>query len=555
MPKLTIRSGPRSGRKYSFERSAVVGRGPMADLRLDNPTVSRRHAMLTWENDECFVSDLDSENGTWVNNQRLVEPTRLNDGDRLNFGTVEVQFGLGRRKAASPLDTFVRVIEREDDADASRVVMTMAPESAQSQELAVSGRAELLETMSRRLAFLNETSQFIASTFDENAVLTHVLDHLFRTMPAADRAFVMVWDPEEEKLEPRAARNRSGEVEEIAASRTLLDEVMRKREGVLVVESTSDTIYREAASMHALQIRSAICVPMLCRDELYGVLQIDSATPVASFKKTDMALVMAVASQIAMFLANSRLHERLVDRELLERDMMLARRIQMQFLPQKLPRLADYEFAIDYSPALAVGGDLYHFLELGGGLAIAVGDVSGKGVSAALYAARLGSELRYQSVGQARPSTILSRLNAAMSRDSEAGMFVTLALLVLETDGDVLTLASAGHLEPLVRSGDGTVGMIGETGDPPLGLDADTRFRESSYRLEPDDIVVLYSDGISEAENTDRELFGMDRLRAAVARGTTAEEVLSEVLSDVKRFVGNAPQSDDITLLCVRRTR
>ena len=248
------------------------------------------------------------------------------------------------------------------------------------------------------------------------------------------------------------------------------------------------------------------------------------------------------------------MHRRLLKRELLERDMMLARKIQQGSLPRQTPQIDGHTFSVAYSPALAVGGDLYDFLDLGDGrLAIVIGDASGKGVSAALYVARLSSELRYQSARSTDPVEILQRVNEAMTAEDDAGMFATLALLVLDPASGEIELVSAGHSLPLVCSRVGDIAEIGKTGSPPLGLDAGAAFPVHRHRLEAGDVVVLCTDGVTEAENTNRELFGEERLRGAISSGATVGEIKTAVLSAVAEFAGEAPQSDDLTLLCFGR--
>src|ERR1051326_5122926 len=220
-----------------------------------------------------------------------------------------------------------------------------------------------------------------------------------------------------------------------------------------------------------------------------------------------------------MALAYARVHGKLVERELLEHDLDLAKKIQRHFLPPK--------FAVEYAPALKVGGDLYDFVELAEGLiAVAVGDVSGKGVSAALFAAKVMSDLRYQAQGQTTASTILTRLNRALSQRNDEGMFVTLALIVIDVRKAHLMVASAGHPLPLVRHATGEVGEIGKTGDKPLGLDEDAAFTQHEYEIDRGDRVVLFTDGVLEALNRADELYGDARLADAIRRPAPGADAL-----------------------------
>ncbi len=324
---------------------------------------------------------------------------------------------------------------------------------------------------------------------------------------------------------------------------------------MLAIDTQADARYSESESIFALGIRAAICAPMLFQDEIYGVVQVDSASPGVPFQEADVALVLSLASQLGMALGYARLHATLVERELVERDMALARRIQQQFLPEGRLELPGFSAAVEYRPAQGVSGDFYDRIALDGGrVAVIVGDVSGKGVSAALYAAKLMTDLRYQALGQVDPGAILSRANQVLAGRDHEGMFATVAVAVIEPARGSVVLASAGHPPPFVRRAGGEVAAIGEPGGAPLGLDPRARFAEYTCDLQPGDALVLYSDGIIEALDANQALFDEARTMAAIRYSDgTVDGILQSLRQAIEAFVGLAPQSDDVTLVCVRR--
>jgi serine phosphatase RsbU (regulator of sigma subunit)/pSer/pThr/pTyr-binding forkhead associated (FHA) protein len=551
MPKLTVRNGPNVGAEFPFDKTVVIGRGPMSDLSFDDPLISRRHAILNWDNEQCLASDLGSDNGTYVNKRPLSDPVRLRDGDTLSFGAVIVEYAddapaLESQPAFRPDESSVHIIN--DTSSTAVVSMRMNLEAAETEP--DSGAPE----MSRQIRFLSGFSEVVAGAFDDTTLMSFVLEEILAMIPAAERSFVMLWNEDEKELEHALARNRSGRVEEVEVSRTLLSDVVEGREAVIVLDSKQDSRYQASGSLHRIDIRSAICVPMMYQDVCYGIIQADRRSAVSPFNKGDMALMIGVASQVAMFLAHQKLHRRLLERQREERDMMLAREVQQQFLPESTPALQGYAFAVDYSPALAVGGDYYDFpLFADGRIGIALGDVSGKGVSAALYVAKLSSDLRYHAARHARPADVLRHVNAELTGRGKAGMFVTLVLIALDPSSGRFDVASAGHHLPLLRDAGGSVEPIGETGDPPLGLGPDSTFHEYRGAIAPAEVVVLFTDGISEAENPSRDLFGERRLHEIIRASPTPGTVLDTTLSAVKSFAGSRPQSDDITLLAFGR--
>jgi len=553
MPKLTILRGPDAEREIRFARTSVIGRGALVEIPLDDPTISRRHAMLTWEQEECFLSDLGSGNGTYVNGEKICEPTRLRDGDIIELGSTAAEFDTARPSQTKTRgQTSVHIVDSEPED--SHIVMAMDAGQNGADHFDAAEGQDLLRVMSRRIRFFNELSKVASETFDEETLLSFVIDHVFDAIPQAERAIIALWDGKQDELFTRAARTRSDEDTSIAVSRTLLREVMNRREGLLLVESSTGDDYARSKSMHSIGIRSAICAPVIAHDEFLGVIQVDCTYQGATFDKSDLALLLGIAALVGMFLSYSTLHQRLLKRELLERDMMLARKIQQSSLPRQTPEIDGYAFSVAYSPALAVGGDLYDFLDLADErVAIVIGDASGKGVSAALYVARLSSELRYQSARHTDPGEIVQRVNEALAAEDHVGMFATLALLALDPATGEMEIVSAGHSLPFVCSRGGDIVEIGQTGSPPLGLDAGAVFPVHHHRLEAGDVVVLCTDGVTEAENTRRELFGEERLRDAISSSATVGEVKSGVLSAVTKFAGGAPQSDDLTLLCFVR--
>ena len=551
MPSLIIETGTRKGQVLTFDGDAVIGRGVTADLVLDDGTVSRRHALLTWANGECRVADLETGNGTYVNGRRIREPTRLGEGDSVGVGRMRLRYASG----APPEAAAVSLV---DKGPASQIMLSVDADASDSAS--VLRRApdphKKLAALNRRLQVLNELAGDFGQTFEEQALLDRVMERLFEVLPQADRGMVLIKEPNGD-LVPRIARKSSGEMGDMTASRTLIREVMTRRQGVLSVDTQGDERFQKVESLVDFSVRTVICVPMLAYDEVFGVIQLDSSKAIQPFDEADVSLVLAVARQLALAMANARMHSQLLDQELMNRDLVLARRIQQRFLTRHTPAVEGFAYAIEYTPALAVGGDFYDFIELPEGrIGVAVGDVSGKGVSAALYVAKLGSELRYNAVGETEPAEILSRVNAALAHDNEEAMFITVVLVSMDPATRELKVANAGHLPPLVRQANGKVVALEGGGSAPLGIREDTQFEQRTYILEDTDVVVLYTDGVTEATDRNQALFGDELLKATIrsARGTPGE-IRKSVLTAIKAFRKDEPQNDDITVVAFRQSR
>jgi sigma-B regulation protein RsbU (phosphoserine phosphatase) len=547
MPVLTVKSGTLAGRRFEFQKNVEVGRAALIDVELTDPSVSRRHALFAFRVGTWILTDLGSQNGTAVNGKRLREPTALRDGDEIRFGAVVVEF---RNPPSGPK----RPISSVSLSDLGQTVLQSLKATSGVDALlsAESGSPDV----ARRLQLVYDVGTVLSNTLDEEPLLGRILDELFAVFPKADHGFILLHDAATGDVSTAAVRSRSAE-SPLSMSRTIVQDVIRNRRGVLSLDALIDERFPQSESIQLLGIRSLVCVPMLAHDEIPGVITLYSSAMAQSFDRDDMALLLAIAAQAGLALSRARLHALAVKQEVFQRDLALARRIQARFLPKGTPDVPGWAFSDHYAPALEVGGDYFGYLELPRPfVGVAIGDVSGKGVSAALVMAKLGSEVRYHSVGRTDPAEILGRVNRALADDLEDGVFVTASLLVLDVETGNARLATAGHPAPLLRRASGDVSPAPVSGGLPLGVAGATVFGASSFALGPGDVAVLYTDGVTEAANQSGALFGEERMRKAVAAAPGAPDpVLRAILGAVTRFAGNEPPSDDITLVCLGPAR
>jgi sigma-B regulation protein RsbU (phosphoserine phosphatase) len=277
-----------------------------------------------------------------------------------------------------------------------------------------------------------------------------------------------------------------------------------------------------------------------------------------------LPMVKSLAAQLASAIQTAQIHAQTVAHERLERELAMAGQIQASFLPTSLPRLTGWELAVTLEPARVASGDFYDFIPLPNGcLGMVIADVSDKGMGAALYMAMARTLLRtYASEYPGQPDRVLDATNRRILGDAGAGLFVTVFYATLDPESGWLTYCNAGHPPPLVldlRKPEQMV-ELGRTGMA-LGAVDDTSWRQRTLRLEPGQVMLLYSDGISDAQNPERELYGRDRLRefltahaqARWPRGPSAKHLLESLLAEVHGFMGTAPQFDDIALSVLMR--
>ena len=301
----------------------------------------------------------------------------------------------------------------------------------------------------------------------------------------------------------------------------------------------------------------ALVVPLVSQGELIGTLNLGPRLSEQDYSTDDRRLLTTLAAQAAPAIRVAQLvreqaHEA-AERERLEQEMRVATLIQQQFLPRVLPNLPQWQIAAYYGPARAVGGDFYDFIEMPGGrIGIAVGDVTDKGVPAALVMARTHSVLRAEASRSDSPGTILARANELLVPEMPARMFVTCLFAILEPETGRIVMANAGHNLPYIRTDEGVV-ELRATGMP-LGLMPGIRYEETEGVIAPGSNVLLYSDGLVEAHDPGAQMFGFPRLRQAMTIDDAGSELLDRLLEDLHRFTGpDWEQEDDITLVTLRR--
>jgi len=303
-------------------------------------------------------------------------------------------------------------------------------------------------------------------------------------------------------------------------------------------------------------IRSLACVPMLIRNELRGVITVYNKKDGAGFSDDDQRLLSIIAAQSAQMIDKARLHKEAVALEQIRQQQRAATLIQRNLLPSSAPKIDGYDIAGASTPAQDVGGDLYDFIPAPGGKwAICLGDVSGKGVPAALLMANTQATLRAQTLAGGDVKERVGRANTHISESTGHESFVTLFYSVLDPALHTLTFSNAGHDPALLYTADARPTKIASLG-PALGVIAPFDYGEATIVLDSGDVLVVYSDGVTDATNAMGEMFGIERLQVVIARHKSlpATELVSGVLAAVDEFVGEAPQFDDLTLVVVKRT-
>ena len=547
-------SGPVAGVEFPLDRDAMtLGRQDRCDIVLEVGAVSREHARILRSDNGFLIEDLKSRNGTYVNGVEVQSPVRLSNGDHIRICDVLLVYEDMKLALLTPGEEDASSTILFQDGDDPSVESRMAVMDGSGLFPGRSVSAEI------KLKVLLDIGRGLGTAIVLEDVLPKLLDNLFVVFPAADRGFVILSDPRTGGLVPKAVRSRDpSDNAEFRVSRTVVETAMASKEALLSSDASQDSRFDASASIVNLDIHSMICAPLLdSNGEPMGVLQINSTRQGKRFSPEDMELLVSVAIQAARSIENAQLHEVALHEKALERELDIARKVQRSFLPSGQPTVESYEFFDSYEAAKYLGGDYYDYAFLKDGrLAVILGDVSGKGVSASLFMVKLAAEMRYHLVAESCPADVVKALNLCFCHERWEGRFVTLLMAVLDPTTHSMTLVNAGHMPPLIRSDDASIKELNLPSGLPLGIDEDAEYEEIPLSLEPGQAFMMYSDGLPDAMNSEEEWFGDERLQSAFGMPNmeNVRDMGREVLRQIRQFVGRHPQFDDRCMAIIRRT-
>ena len=561
MPELIIRYLGRAPERFELNRVRItIGRSARNDLCLADPFASRVHAEIRREGDQYLLRDLNSANGTYYAGVRIAGPVPLSDRGIICIGETEIEF----RDETSR--TSALAIDEE-----ARAYLPEATISLSSSDRTTSGLLEAIEAARRQRAQKREEDRhevqrgellaliskvgitlLASATLDET--LHQVASLVFEAVPA-DRCMIMMRDSDGGELQVRVAetRERRGEVGEFRISRSVVDEVIGRGRSVLTSDAEHDPRFAHTTTVRG--IRSVLAVPLGVEDRIFGMVYADSPLQEVRFTEDHLKILTTLASVAAIRVENARLAEEQIKRQRLEQELQLAREIQQSFQPAAPPRVKGYELEGISFPCYEIGGDYYDFIERPDGrLVIVLGDVSGKGTSAALLMSSLHAAVRAHVFLHESPVEVVKEINRYLTMCIPSNRFVTLFYAEIEPSTGQLSFVNAGHNPPLLARASGETELLAASGIP-LGIFEEARFVSGSAQLKDGDALILYSDGISEARNAQGEEFGLDRLARTVIENNhlPAAALRDQIEGALSRFTQGAQATDDITLVIVKK--
>lgn len=541
----------------------IVGRLPECDIQLNSNTVSRRHAKVSQEGAGFFVEDLGSGNGTFVNGKQITSRTPIANGDRIKFGTLLVRFeGPAAPPPAAPKTAAVRRAAMQDQDEFGTVNIDFSDDSEDDVEDAIQGNVAGggFGTMSVRpedkLKAVIDITRALTGETDLDAMLPKILDTLFAIFPQADRGCVVLKNPDNDQMIPKAYKHRrASEDATVKLSRTILNKVLTEKRGILSADASNE--FTASESISNLAIRSMMCVPMLNKQgEPIGVINIDTSNPMAQFSTEDLEILMTVAGQASLTYENAQLMKTWAEKQKQDGEMKIAMAVQRALLPVSLPKAPGYSFFASYDSAQAVGGDYYDCFRLTDDLiCLSFGDVAGKGVPGALIMSRISSCVQNVMPFVHDPHEAIQKINNHMCANMVEGRFVTYQLIVLNTKTHRLRMVNAGHMSPMIRKPDGSIEEFSEDiVGLPIGVMEDYPYDFVERDINPGEMIILFTDGVDEAMDPQGNLYTLERMRDFIKDGpTTADEMGKALLADVRRHANGRAQNDDITIMTFSR--
>ena len=562
MAELIVKYPDRAPDRFPLGRLRItLGRSARNDLCIPDPFASRVHAEVRREGEEYFLQDLGSANGTLYNGGTVEGTIPLSAGGRIQIGETEIVFDDGSYHSSMGATMIT------DNSSTSLPEATIALASGDRTtsgllEAIEGARTKPEERAAERVAREGDLLALISKvgiTLLASSTLTETLEQIvslvFEAVPA-DRCLLMMRDEANEELKVAVARlrDRVGEVGEIRVSRNVMDEVVMRGNSVLTSDAQHDP--RFASGTMVLQgVRSVLAVPLGVAEKVFGIIYADSPIAEGRFTEDHLKVLTTLASVAAIRVENAKLTEARFQQERLERELQLASEIQQRFQPAAPPQLAGYELQGISFPCYEIGGDYYDFIEREDGrLVIALGDVSGKGTAAALLMSSLHAAIHAQTGSHDSIVETISAVNKYLAENIPPNRFVTLFYAELDPESGAVSFLNAGHNPPLIVHAAGTVEQLA-SGGLPLGIKADADYREGRTTLQLGDVLVIYSDGVTEAASPNGEEFGPTRLYEVVSRNVDASAagIRDRIESALTKFSQGTQAADDITLVIVKR--
>jgi sigma-B regulation protein RsbU (phosphoserine phosphatase) len=509
----------------------TLGRASDCTIPIKDRFLSRKHAEIVRDRGTWFVRDCGSVNGTLVNGVKIADPVPLRPGDRIALGDSEVVFHADDQPS--------QLIPIDSDSHATNLAIKIDSEERGTE------RTKVLNSLA--IEFLEDRPM--------GDLFEFILDRVVGLLHPS-RCALALFGPDHTTFDNvKLRRQDQTDSTDLLISRTLLKEVVDGRQVVSFFDSSQDEKLARAQSIIAQDIRSAVCAPLLVGDAVLGVLYLDYKSTRGTVSENDVRLVAQIARFAAVTLERTRLREEAFAKAKIDEELRTAYAIQKRLLPSSLPVVDGYTFAAANRPAKSVSGDYYDMVvRPDGRIYFVIADVSGKGITAAIVMSSVAMAFNIFTRTDPTPADLVRELNATLAPKTAPTKFVTLVAGVLDPTTGKIDFANAGHVPPLVISAKG-VETLNKT-DLVVGLFPTAKYQNQTIQLQLGDALVLFTDGVTEAENAREEQLGLTTVAEMLDKfhRADASRILAAIDDHVHAYVGDTPAGDDVTMLAVTRS-
>jgi serine phosphatase RsbU (regulator of sigma subunit) len=530
------------------EGKYIIGRSSGCDLVINDSTVSRRHAEIEVVDEQNInLTDLESHNGSTVNGYAISDTVKLQSNDIISFGRVE--FRITPHAAEETRAKSFNLADSEEDLANA----TLLPIKEALQPLP--GRAIDNPQVFRALS---EMGRMLILPGSGEEMFDKALELLQGAIPT-ERVALLLAEPGGEELSLAASRVSGRQpLGSFTISRTIVRELLSQKNAILISDPRADSRFAQQQSIVRSGIKSAMAVPLFDQEQVLGILYADTTNPLHRYTEDFLRITATFGNILAAKINNQNLLKERQAKEVLEAELKVASQIQNQLLPPRLLEIEGYNLSAFQAQCKAVGGDLYDVAQLNNGcVLLLLADVSGKGMGAALLMSNVLAAFRILYC--ARDFDLLevtSRVSEELLRVSRSEDFATLFVCELCPKTHTLTYINAGHNPPMMVRSDGSVEHLDASGIP-IGAFDISNWEAETLEFGRGDFLFMFTDGVSEATNIKGQMYEDDRLESFLlnSRSQSPDELTESVLDEINNFMGGAPQSDDITMMILRRDR
>lgn len=541
-------SGPAGSPTRVELRNTTISLGRSTDNDLaypEDPWLSRYHLSFERSEGAWFVKDCASRNGTVVNAANLKVPHKLRAGDRIYAGHLTIEI---RESAGEPRKPVISFVPREEEKITREATLLTSLDKVLDKAAATDHRArDASLSTSRVVRALIHAGQELAGHSPLEKLFDIILK-LALSAVEAKRGVILT-------LEDGELMVRASEGEGFSISTAVRDRVLREKCSLLISDAQSDDALRQQKSIVMHRVRSMMAVPLQTGDRVIGLIYVDNSTFVRPFSQEDLDLLTVMANVAAIRIEHARLAEVEQAEKLMELELSQASEIQQTLLPTEAPQYEGYDLAGFNLPCRTVGGDYFDFLPYRDGrLALLVGDVSGKGLPAALLMSSLQARVQMLRETNPDPGTAVTTLNRSLAERCPLGKFITFFYALLDVKTGVIKYSNAGHNYPLLLRADGKAEELPGSGMV-LGIFPSVYYEVRETQLQAGDFLALYSDGVTEATSPKGAEFGEEGLARFLSehKSESCSQIVAGLADHVRKWRGSSSFSDDFTIVLVRR--